>query len=43
MGEREAREIGAIVGAALDDVGERAAVEKLRGRVRELTSRFDVP
>jgi len=43
MGEAEAREIGRIIGEALADVGERAKIEALRGRVAELTSRFDVP
>ncbi|MFZ1124526.1 MAG: serine hydroxymethyltransferase [Candidatus Baltobacteraceae bacterium] len=43
MGEAEAREIGAIIGEALDDVGPRAKMETLRARVAELTSRFDVP
>jgi len=43
MGVAEAREIGKIIGEALDDVGTRVKMEKLRGRVAELTSRFDVP
>jgi glycine hydroxymethyltransferase len=43
MGAAEAREIGKIIGEALDDVGTRTKMEKLRGRVAELTSRFDVP
>jgi glycine hydroxymethyltransferase len=43
MGVPEAREIGKIIGEALDDVGSRTKMEKLRGRVAELTSRFDVP
>ena len=43
MGETEAREIGEIIGAALDDVGTRAKMDELRGRVSELTSRYDVP
>jgi glycine hydroxymethyltransferase len=43
MGESEAREIGKIIGEALDDIAERARVETLRGRVAELTARFDVP
>jgi glycine hydroxymethyltransferase len=41
--ESDAREVGAIIGAALDDIGTRAQVEKLRARVGELTARFDVP
>ncbi len=43
MGEPEAREIGAIIGEALDDVVEHAKVERLRARVAELTARYDVP
>jgi len=43
MGSDEAREIGRIIGAALDDVGTRTQTDTLRGRVAELTSRYDVP
>jgi glycine hydroxymethyltransferase len=43
FGEDEAREVGAIIGAALDDIGSRARLDELRARVSELTSRFDVP
>ncbi len=43
MGESEAREIGKIIGAALDDVGSRVKTERLKARVAELTSRYDVP
>jgi len=43
MGAAEAREIGKIIGEALDDVGTRVKMERLRGRVAELTDRFDVP
>jgi len=43
MGVAEAREIGKIIGEALDDVGPRLKMEKLRARVAELTDRFDVP
>ncbi len=43
MGIAEAREIGTIIGEALDDVAERAKISRLRDRVAELTSRFDVP
>ena len=43
MGIAEAREIGKIIGVALEDVGPRTKIERLRGRVLELTSRFDVP
>ncbi len=43
MGVAEAREIGRIIGEALDDVGPRDKMPRLRGRVSELTARFDVP
>ena len=43
MGVAEAREIGRIIGDALDDVGTRTKMARLRGRVAELTARFDVP
>ena len=43
MGETEAREIGKIIGAALDDVGARAKMDELRSRVNELTSQYGVP
>jgi glycine hydroxymethyltransferase len=43
MGVDDAREIGRIIGEALDDIGERAKIATLRARVRELTSRFAVP
>jgi glycine hydroxymethyltransferase len=43
MGVAEAREIGKIIGDALDDVGSRTKTERLKARVAELTSRFDVP
>jgi len=43
MGEAEVREIGKIIGEALGDIADRARLEHLRGRVAELTSRFDVP
>jgi glycine hydroxymethyltransferase len=43
MGVPEAREIGNIIGEALDDIGRRENMEKLKGRVAELTSRYDVP
>jgi glycine/serine hydroxymethyltransferase len=39
----EAREIGKIIGEALDDVGTRTKIGKLRARVAELTSQYDVP
>ena len=43
MGVAEAREIGKIIGEALDDVGSRVKTDKLKSRVAELTSRYDVP
>ena len=43
MGEEACREIARIICAAFDDIEERAQTERLRGRVRELTSRYDVP
>ena len=43
MGEADAREIGKIIGEALGDIADRAKLEELRGRVAELTARFDVP
>jgi glycine hydroxymethyltransferase len=43
MGEAEAREIGAIIGEALDDIESRTKQDALRARVAELTSRHDVP
>jgi glycine hydroxymethyltransferase len=43
MGETEAREIGKIIVEALDDIESKAKQSGLRGRVAELTSRFDVP
>jgi len=39
----EAREIGKIIGEALDDVASRAKIQRLRARVGELTARFEVP
>jgi glycine hydroxymethyltransferase len=43
MGTDECREIARIIGDGLSDIEERAKVDVLRGRVRELTARFDVP
>jgi len=43
MGLNESREIAAIIVEALGDVEARAKVAQFRGRVLELTSRFDVP
>ena len=43
MKEAEMAEIADIMGAAMGDVHARAAIDKLRGRVHELTGRFAVP
>jgi glycine hydroxymethyltransferase len=43
FGIDEVREIGKIIVEALGDVPAKAKQERLRGRVAELTSRFDVP
>jgi glycine hydroxymethyltransferase len=43
FGEEETREVGRIIGAALDDIAERAKIDALRARVHELTGRFGVP
>jgi glycine hydroxymethyltransferase len=43
FGVEESREVARIICAGFGDVEGRAQIEKLRGRVRELTSRFDVP
>ena len=43
MGQDDAREIGRIMGAALDDVAARAKKTALRARVAELTAHHGVP
>ncbi len=43
FGTQECREVARIMVAALDDIEARASLDALRGRVRELTARFDVP
>ncbi|HEV3156541.1 MAG TPA: serine hydroxymethyltransferase [Candidatus Baltobacteraceae bacterium] len=43
MGIEEAREIGRIIAAALDDIADRTRQAELGARVLELTGRFDVP
>ncbi len=43
FGEEEAREVGRIIGEALDDIETRAKQDALRARVAELTARHDVP
>lgn len=43
MGVAEAREIGRIIGEALTDIGSRQNVARLRARVTDLTTGFDVP
>ncbi|HVR47657.1 MAG TPA: serine hydroxymethyltransferase [Candidatus Binatia bacterium] len=43
FGAEESREVARIICAGFGDIEERAHIEKLRGRVRELTSHYDVP
>ena len=43
FGEDECREVARIICDGLEDIEARAKIDALRGRVRELTSRFDVP
>jgi glycine hydroxymethyltransferase len=43
FGEAEAREVGKIIGAALDDIEAKTKQDALRARVAELTARHDVP
>jgi glycine hydroxymethyltransferase len=43
FGEDECREVARIISEGLDDIAARAKVDVLRGRVRELTGRFNVP
>ncbi len=43
LGISECREVARIMVDALADIGTQTKVEALRGRVHELTSRFDVP
>lgn len=43
FGEEECREVARIICEGLDDIAARAKIELLRGRVRELTGRFNVP
>ncbi len=43
FGEDECREVARIICEGLDDIGTRAKIDALRGRVRELTGRFSVP
>ncbi len=43
LGEADCREVARIIVDALADLETQAQVERLRGRVRELTARFDVP
>ncbi len=39
----ECREVARIIADGLADIERRAQIDRLRGRVRELTSRYDVP
>ncbi|HEY4439758.1 MAG TPA: serine hydroxymethyltransferase [Candidatus Elarobacter sp.] len=41
--ESDAREVGKVIGEALDDVGAGAKKDRLRARVAELTVKHDVP
>ena len=43
MGVEECREIAHIVCESFADIERRTEIDRLRGRVRELTSRYDVP
>jgi glycine hydroxymethyltransferase len=43
FGAQECREVARIIVDGLADIESRTKVDALRGRVRELTSRFDVP
>ncbi len=43
FGIEECREVARIICDALDDIEEHRQLERLGGRVRELTSRYDVP
>ncbi|MGC1380722.1 MAG: serine hydroxymethyltransferase [Candidatus Baltobacteraceae bacterium] len=43
MGADECREVARIVCDGLKDIESRGEIERLHGRVRELTSRYDVP
>jgi glycine hydroxymethyltransferase len=43
FGEAHAREVGKIIGAALDDIESRSRMTELRARVGELTIQFAVP
>lgn len=43
LGVDECREVAAIICDALEDIEARAHIERLRGRVHELTARFAVP
>ena len=43
LGDNDCREIARIMLDAFGDIGNETKVEKLRGRVHELTARFDVP
>ncbi len=43
FGDDECREVARIICEGLEDIEARAKIEKLKGRVHELTGRFDVP
>jgi glycine hydroxymethyltransferase len=43
LGTQDCREVARIICEGFADIEQRANVERLRDRVRELTSRYDVP
>ncbi|MBV8530959.1 MAG: serine hydroxymethyltransferase, partial [Candidatus Eremiobacteraeota bacterium] len=43
FGVEECRQVARIICAGFDDIERRTQIDRLRDRVRELTSRFDVP
>ena len=43
LGTQECREVARIINDALGDIEARVNIERLRGRVHELTARYDVP
>ncbi len=43
LGVEECREIARIICESFADIERRTEIDRLRGRVRELTSRYDVP
>jgi len=43
LGTDECREVARIINDALSDIEARVSIDRLRGRVHELTARYDVP